>query len=63
VLVLLDRLGGIHLHGALFMVIYHLMETFGWGSLTSPRLDGACACCLVVFSHVLTLLITPWLHF
>jgi len=45
----------------IFMASYHLMEVFGWGSLTSPWLDD-CACYLVVFSHVLALLITPWLH-
>jgi hypothetical protein len=35
--------------------------SLAWGSLTSHWLDD-CACCLVVFSHVLTLLVTPWLH-
>jgi hypothetical protein len=49
------------LGGFIFMASYHLMEVFGWGSLTSPWLDD-CACCLVVFPHVLALLITPWLH-
>jgi hypothetical protein len=47
----------------LFIAFDHLMEIFGWGSLTSPWLDGDYACYLVVFSHVLALLITPWLHF
>jgi hypothetical protein len=66
-LVLLEHwteLGGfIFMESLFFMASYHLMEMFGWGSLTSPWLDGDCACCLVVFSHVLALLITPWLHF
>jgi hypothetical protein len=44
----------------LFMALDHLMEVLGLGSLTSPWLDD-CACCLVVFSHVLALLIAPWL--
>jgi hypothetical protein len=44
-----------------FMAFDHLMEIFGLGSLTSLWLDD-CACCLVVFSYVLVLLITPWLR-
>jgi hypothetical protein len=43
----------------LFMALDHLMEAFGWGSLTS-RMNVHVA--LVVFSHVLALLITPWFH-
>jgi hypothetical protein len=46
----------------IFMASYQLMEVFDWGSLTSPWLDD-CACYLGVFSHVIALLITPWLHF
>jgi hypothetical protein len=37
-------------------------SSLAWGSLTSPWLDD-CAYCLVVFSHVFALLITPWLRF
>jgi hypothetical protein len=36
------------------------MEVLTLGNLTSPWLDD-CACCLMVFSHVLALLIIPWL--
>jgi hypothetical protein len=56
-----DLEGFIFMKPFLFMALDHLMEVFGWGSLTSPWLDD-CACCFVVFSHVLSLLITPWLY-
>jgi hypothetical protein len=56
----IDLEGYILMEPLLFMASDRLMEVFGWGSLTSPWLDN-CACCLVVFSHVLALLITPWL--
>jgi hypothetical protein len=26
----------------IFMELYHLIEIFGWGNLTSPWLDGEC---------------------
>jgi hypothetical protein len=47
-----------HIDGDLLLVPW---RSLAWGSLTSPWLDD-CACCLVVFSHVLALLIATWLH-
>jgi hypothetical protein len=46
----------------LFVALDNLMEVFGWKSFNFSWLD-VCASFLVVFSHVLALLNTPWLHF
>jgi hypothetical protein len=51
----------------LFMTSYHLMEIFGWGSLTSPWLDD-CACwfgglltCACLVDHpLLKYLLVSW---
>jgi hypothetical protein len=39
----IDLGGFIFMEPLLFMALDHLMEVFGWGSLTSPWLDD-CAC-------------------
>jgi hypothetical protein len=59
----LDQLGGIHLHGAPSL---HCIGSFDgglWFGGVSLLLGWMIVLAgLVVFSHVLALLITPWLH-
>lgn len=53
----------IFMESILFMALNHFMEIFSWASLNSAWLDGDFTCWLVVFSHMLTLLVAPQLHF
>jgi hypothetical protein len=45
----IDSRGFIFMEPLIFLESYHLMEVFGWGSLTYPWLDGACS---LVVSHM-----------